>query len=99
MRPKVGDMVLVLGPAHFEKSEIIDRKKGVFTLKNGILMDRDFYPKNSKMKIKPFNQEEYDFLVAKQQIPRFLDLIKARIQSLDQEKAIKLHKKLSKMVN
>lgn len=38
---KVGDLLLVTGPAFFEKTAIKERKKGIYTLENGIKMDRN----------------------------------------------------------
>ena len=43
---KVGDLLLVTGPAFFEKTAIKERKKGVYTLENGIKTDRDLNPIN-----------------------------------------------------
>lgn len=48
---KVGDLLLVTGPAFFEKTAIKERKKGVYTLENGIKTDRDLNPINSKYQI------------------------------------------------
>ena len=37
---KVGDLLLVTGTAFFEKTKIVDRNKGIYTLENGIKTDR-----------------------------------------------------------
>ena len=38
---KVGDLLLVTGTAFFEKTKIVDRNKGIYTLENGIKTDRN----------------------------------------------------------
>ena len=55
---KVGDLLLVTGPAFFEKTAIKERKKGIYTLENGIKMDRTLHPLNSKYKIEVFDEEK-----------------------------------------
>lgn len=98
---KIGDLVLVTHNAFFEKAEIVEKNKGVYTLSNGIKMDAMYNPLNSKYKLEPFDQEEYDLLLSKGTITRCLvelnslhkhGMIEGRI-------AITTAKKLSKLVN
>ena len=70
---KVGDLLLVTGPAFFEKTAIKERKKGVYTLENGIKTDRDLNPINSKYQIEVFNEEKYKTLVAQRTLNHDLE--------------------------
>lgn len=61
---KVGDLLLVTGPAFFEKTAIKERKNGIYTLENGIKMDITLHPLNSKYKIEVFDEEKYKTMTA-----------------------------------
>lgn len=74
---KVGDLLLVTGPAFFEKTAIKERKKGVYTLENGIKTDRDLNPINSKYQIEVFNEEKYKTLVAQRTLNHDLEKLAA----------------------
>lgn len=56
---KVGDLLLVTGTAFFEKTKIVDRNKGIYTLENGIKTDKTLHPLNSTYKVEPFDEEKY----------------------------------------
>ena len=65
MKLNIGDPVLVTGPAHFEKAEVIERSKGIYTLNNQMKITKDLsIIGNSRFKVTPFNDEEYDYLLA-----------------------------------
>lgn len=70
---KVGDLLLVTGPAFFEKTAIKERKKGIYTLENGIRTDRTLHPLNSKYQIEVFNEEKYKTLIAQRTLNRGLE--------------------------
>lgn len=70
---KVGDLLLVTGPAFFEKTAIKERKKGIYTLENGIRTDRTLHPLNSKYQIEVFNEEKYKNLIAQRTLNRGLE--------------------------
>lgn len=70
---KVGDLLLVTGPAFFEKTAIKERKKGIYTLENGIKTDRDLNPLNSKYQIEVFNEEKYKTMVAQRNLNRDIE--------------------------
>lgn len=74
---KVGDLLLVTGPAFFEKTTIKERKKGIYTLDNGIKTDRTLRPINSKYQIEVFNEEKYKTLVAQRTLNRDLEKLAA----------------------
>lgn len=76
---KVGDLLLVTGPAFFEKTAIKERKKGIYTLENGIKMDRTLHPLNlnSKYKIEVFDEEKYKTLIAQRTLTRGIDKLAA----------------------
>lgn len=74
---KVGDLLLVTGPAFFEKTAIKERKKGIYTLENGIKMDRTLHPLNSKYKIEVFDEEKYKTMTAQRTLTSSIDKLAA----------------------
>lgn len=72
---KVGDLLLVTGPAFFEKTPIKSKEKGVYTLENGIKIDRHLTPLNSKYQVEKFDDEKYRLLKAKRVVNRGLEKI------------------------
>lgn len=74
---KVGDLLLVTGPAFFEKTAIKERKNGIYTLENGIKMDRTLHPLNSKYKIEVFDEEKYKTMTAQRTLTRGIDKLAA----------------------
>lgn len=74
---KVGDLLLVTGPAFFEKTVIKERKKGIYTLENGIKMDRTLHPLNSKYKIEVFDEEKYKTMTAQRTLTRGINKLAA----------------------
>lgn len=78
---KVGDLLLVTGQAFFEKTTVKDRKKGIYYLENGIQIDRDFHPLNSKYKVEPFDDEKYSVLTAGRVLTRGIE----KLSSLNKE--------------
>lgn len=74
---KVGDLLLVTGPAFFEKTAIKEKKNGIYTLENGIKMDRTLHPLNSKYKIEAFDEEKYKTMTAQKTLTRSIDKLAA----------------------
>ena len=74
---KVGDLLLVTGPAFFEKTAIKERKNGIYTLENGIKTDITLHPLNSKCKIEVFDEEEYKTLIAQRTLNHDLEKLAA----------------------
>jgi hypothetical protein len=70
---KVGDLLLVTGTAFFEKTKIVDRNKGIYTLENGVKTDRTLHPLNSTYKVEPFDEEKYKNLMAQRLLTRNLE--------------------------
>lgn len=73
---KVGDLLLVTGPAFFEKTAIKERKKGVYTLENGIKTDRDSIL-SILVSNRGFNEEKYKTLVAQRTLNHDLEKLAA----------------------
>lgn len=96
MKLNIGDSVLVTGPAHFEKAEVIERSNGVYTLNNQMKITKDLsIIGKSRFKVSPFDQEEYDYLIAVNQIPRQLSIIKEKMdKGLKRESVLRIHNKL-----
>lgn len=72
---KVGDLLLVTGPAFFEKTSIKSKEKGVYILENGIKIDRYLTPLNSKYQVEKFDDEKYRLLKAKRIVNQGLEKI------------------------
>lgn len=100
MKLNIGDPVLVTGPAHFEKAEVIERSKGIYTLNNQMKITKDLsIIGNSRFKVTPFNDEEYSYLLAVNQIPRQLSIIKEKMdKGLAKEPILKIHQKLKNII-
>lgn len=97
-RLKIGTPLLVLGPHFFEKAEVVSVENGIFTLNNKIKVTNELViTNNSKMQIKPFDEEEYNFLVAKNKIPRVLEKIENKYKELSKDDLIKLFDRLNKI--
>lgn len=77
---KVGDLLLVTGPAFFEKTSIKSKGKGVYILENGIKIDRYLTPLNSKYQIEKFDDEKYRLLKAKRVVNRGLEKISTLVK-------------------
>lgn len=77
---KVGDLLLVTGPAFFEKTYIKSKEKGVYILENGIKIDRSLTPLNSKYKVEKFDDEKYRLLKAKRVVDRGLEKISTLVK-------------------
>lgn len=74
---KVGDLLLVTGPAFFEKTAVKERKNGIYTLDNGIKMDKTLHPLNSKYKIEVFDEEKYKTMTAQRTLTSGIDKLAA----------------------
>lgn len=99
-RLKIGTPLLVLGPHFFEKAEVVSVENGIFTLNNKIKVTNELViTNNSKMQIKPFDEEEYNFLVAKNKIPRVLEKIENKYKELSKDDLIKLFDGLNKITH
>ena len=100
MKLKIGDKLMVLGTSHFEVSTISSIEKGVVTLDNGLKVDLQLTPLgNSKYKISPFNEEEYQYLSALNKIPKLLEDIKLNYKNLSKDNLIKVYNKLNKLTS
>lgn len=74
---KVGDLLLVTGLAFFEKTAIKEGKNGIYTLENGIKIDRTLHPLNSKYKIEVFDEEKYKTMTAQRTLTSGIDKLAA----------------------
>lgn len=95
---RIGDYLLVLGPHFFEKAEVVSVDNGVFTLNNKIKVTQDLVVlNNSKMEVKPFDEDEYNYLLAKNKIPRILEKIESKYKNLPKEDMVNLFSKLNRV--
>lgn len=97
---RIGDYLLVLGPHFFEKAEVASVDNGVFTLNNKIKITQDLVVlNNSKMEVKPFDEDEYNYLLAKNKIPRVLEKIESQYKNLPKEDMVNLFSKLNRVLS
>lgn len=101
MKLKEGDILMVLGPAHFEKAEITKAEKGIYTLNNGLKIDSNLQilGGTSRFKVKPFEQSEYDYHLALNSILRLLQVIRDNYKNLSSENVLKIKDKLERITN
>lgn len=97
---KIGDELLVVGTAFFEKTTVKSKNKGIWYLENGIQVDRDLKPLNSKYKVEKFDQEKYDFLMSKRILSQGLEKLNQIIKSntLTQDQTKYFARKIQKLV-
>lgn len=94
----VGDEFLITREAHFEKAKIIKKEKGIYHLDNQVKMDANLNALNSKVNIAPFDQEEYNYLLASSQIPKLLHNISRRYKKLPKDKVRMIYTRLNKII-
>lgn len=96
---KVGDLLLVTGPAFFEKTSIKSKEKGVYLLENGIKIDNTMKPLNSKYQIEKFNEDKYKLLKASRVVNRGIEKIYAKVkEGLSEEETLFLAGKLKRIL-
>lgn len=99
---KVGDLYLVIGPAHVEKTEVSSIQDNTFKLKNNIILDKkSINPLNSKMMVSVFDETLYELLLAKQSLSKLADELKQLIleKQIPDDKVIKVRNKINKILN
>lgn len=77
---KVGDLLLVIGPAFFEKTSIKSKEKGVYLLENGIKIDNTLKPINSKYQVEKFDENKYKLLKASRVVNRGIEKISNKVK-------------------
>lgn len=98
MKLQIGERFLVTSKYHYEIATVISAEKGRYTLDNQLVIDRDLNPLNTiRYKVEPFNQDKWDLLTAKGELPKLM----ARLASskVSEDKIIKVHKKLVKLLS
>lgn len=97
-RIKVDMELLVYNDYHFEKAKVVKREKGLYILNNQMRITRDGVPINSKLKVKPFDILEFEYLVAKRDLPKLIKSLEVSSKGLPSEATIKLYDKVKKLV-
>lgn len=77
---KVGDLLLVTGPAFFEKTPIKSKEKWGYLLENGIKVDKSLNPLNSKYQVEEFDPDKYKLFKANRVVNRGLDKISSKVK-------------------
>ena len=101
MKINPGEQFLIQGYAFFEQSTVVSVEKNIVTLENGIKFNRKtMEPINTKFTVEPFDQDTFDYLTAKANLPKLIVKLQAAIRKEDMkmESVIKLHKKLTKII-
>lgn len=99
---KVGDPVLIKGPAHLEKALVEKVEKGFYLLDNQLKINQDLkiegLSKGSQLKVMPFDEAEYQYGISLMKISRYLSEIKDNYKFIkDKEKVVKIAEKLEKI--
>lgn len=97
MKLQLGQLFIVTGPHHYEKAEVIGIDKKVYTLDNGIKINRHLEPLNSRLTIEPFDQDKWDLLVAKGNLPKLISKLSSI--KVPDEKVIMVYNKLNKLIS
>lgn len=97
MKLQIGQEFLVYGPYHYERAKVIKAEKGRYTLDNNLVIDRDLHPVvPTKMTVEPFDNDKWEFFVAKGELPKLI--AKLASSKVSEDKIIKVHKKLTKLL-
>lgn len=97
MKLQIGQEFLVYGPYHYERAKVIKAEKGRYTLDNNLVIDRDLNPVvPTKMIVEPFDNDKWEFFVAKGELPKLI--AKLASSRISEDKIIKVHKKLIKLL-
>lgn len=98
MKLQIGQEFLVYGPYHYEKAKVVKAEKGRYTLDNNMVIDRDLNPTvPTTMKVEPFDENRWEFLVAKGELPKLI--AKLASSKVSEDKVVKVHKKLVKLLD
>ena len=96
---KVGDLILITGPAHYEKATVIKVEKNVVTLDNQMKIDHEFNNlTKTSMVAEPWNQDKFDILHAKRMMEPWLFAIQSGWRELTDEAIVAIEHKLSKII-
>lgn len=97
---KVGDHILITGPAHYEKATVIQVEKNVVTLDNQMKIDHGFNNiTRTNMVAEPWDQDKFDILHAKRRIDPEIFAIQRNWRRLPDEDIVALEHKLNKILN
>lgn len=97
-----GGLLLCYSPYHVEKSSIIDITGGVITLNNQMKVDKHLNILNSKtkgIKVEEWDQDKYDYLVAKSMMDKVLYKINSKYRELEPENLVRVYEKLNRLVD
>lgn len=98
MKLQIGQEFLVYGPYHYEKAKVVKAEKGRYTLDNNMVIDRDLNPTvPTTMTVEPFDNNKWEFLVAKGELPKLI--AKLASSKVSEDKVVKVHKKLVKLLD
>lgn len=98
-RLQIDDLVLVTGPAHYEKAKVKDISKGIITLDNNMKIDRDFNNlSKSIMKAEPYDDDKFNFLHASSVMEKKINAIQRNWKKLNQEEIISLNNKIDRIL-
>ena len=96
---KVGDPILITGPAHYEKATVIKVEKNVVTLDNQMKIDHEFNNlTKTSMVAEPWDQDKFDILHARSKIESRIFAIQKGWRELTDEAIVSIEHKLSKII-
>ena len=98
MKLQLGQEFIVLGLHHYERAKVIAIDKKVYTLDNNVKIDSNLQPLNTnKVKVELFDQDKWDLLVAKGELPKLIAELNTKI--FTDEQVMYTHKKLKKLLS
>lgn len=98
MKLQLGQEFIVLGLHHYERAKVVAIDKKVYTLDNNVKIDSSLQPLNStKVTVEPFDQDKWDFLVAKGELPKLIAELHTHLFTDDQ--VVYTHRKLKKLLS
>lgn len=98
---KIGDLYLITGKAHVEKTEVLSINDNIIKLKNNIILDKKSgNPLNSKMTVEEFDEERYEFFLSKIAISKLVSELRQIIidNQVPDDKIIKTKIRLTKLL-
>lgn len=96
---KVGDPILITGPAHYEKATVIKVEKNVVTLDNQMKIDQEFNNiTKTSMVAEPWDQDKFNILHAKRMMDPEIFAIQRGWNRLPDEYIVAIEHKLRKIL-
>lgn len=101
MKLQIGDYLLVKGFAHFERAKISEIGDNYYKLDNGLKINKSLKVLNSNkgFQVEEYNEEEYQYMIKKNMIARYINSIKDNYQNVKSyENISRIHRHLKVII-